>query len=416
VSDGQSKGTQGKSGTSTHRSPKTPWLKEICLQNFLSFGPESSSISLGELNVLIGPNGSGKSNFVEALAILRATPVDIRLPFRDGAGVADWIYSGDGRESAHISAVLSMPRVSGSGRIVIGRTQMRYVLGFRERQQRLVIENEILERLVPSKSPITLFENTGKKIRAAREQERSLALEDIEIDGSLSVLSQVREPRTYPEITQVARQFGTIRLYRDWRFGPRSSIRTAQRPDEPNDFLAEDYSNLFLVLNKMEANAEVERKLLDRIRDLIPGVRRLRFNVEGGSILLYLVEGEFQIPATRLSDGTLRWLCLLAILLHPTPPPLVVIEEPELGIHPDLLPTLADLLVEASERMQLVITTHSDILIDALSDTPESILVAEKHEGQTTLARLSSEELKPWLEKYRLGSLWLEGHIGGKRW
>jgi predicted ATPase len=107
---------------------------------------------------------------------------------------------------------------------------------------------------------------------------------------------------------------------------------------------------------------------------------------------------------------------LLAILCHPNPPPLVCIEEPELGLHPDILPTLAELLKEASTRCQLIVTTHSDVLVDAMTDQPESVLICEKGEGGTTLNRLSAAELKPWLEKYRLGELWISGQLGGTRW
>ncbi len=81
-----------------------------------------------------------------------------------------------------------------------------------------------------------------------------------------------------------------------------------------------------------------------------------------------------------------------------------------------MIPELAKLLVEASTRSQLFVTTHSDILVDALSDTPEAVIVCEKSEGATQLQRLNAEELKPWLEKYRLGELWTSGHIGGNRW
>lgn len=400
---------------------KSVWVKELTLKNFLSFGPTSDPVTLRALNVLVGPNGSGKSNFIEAFSILRSAPDDIRRPFRDGGGVSDWIYKGVRSESAQLNAIVKGPRrakiSTQAGRFGTSTKDLRYSIAFTEVRQRLVISLELVERLSTVRGqPASdlLFENSADGLRAKRADAEDL--EDVEIDDNSSVLSQLREPAGYRDITHLAKRFEAIRLYRDWRFGPHSSLRTAQKPDAPNDFLSEDYSNLFLVLNQMEADVQVEEKLLERIRDLIPGVRRLRFNVESGSILLYLVEGEFQIPATRLSDGTLRWLCLLAILLHPNPPPLVVIEEPELGIHPDLLPTLADLLLEASGRMQLVVTTHSDILIDALSETPESILVADKVDGQTTLTRLNAEELKPWLEKYRLGALWIEGHIGGKRW
>lgn len=126
--------------------------------------------------------------------------------------------------------------------------------------------------------------------------------------------------------------------------------------------------------------------------------------------------GNRSIPAALLSDGTLRYLCLLAILLEPKPPPLICIEEPELGLHPDLLPTLCDLMVDASRRSQLIVTTHSDVLVDALTDQPESVVVCEKHDGQTEMRRLDKADLTKWLEDYRLGALWTSGELGGNRW
>jgi predicted ATPase len=131
---------------------------------------------------------------------------------------------------------------------------------------------------------------------------------------------------------------------------------------------------------------------------------------------VFFQEGRYTIPATRLSDGTLRYLCLLAILCHPTPPPLVCIEEPELGLHPDVLPTLADLLKDAATRTQLIVTTHSEALVDAMSDQPTAVLVAERTSEGSTLRRLDAEKLKPWLDKYRLGQLWTSGELGGTRW
>ena len=122
------------------------------------------------------------------------------------------------------------------------------------------------------------------------------------------------------------------------------------------------------------------------------------------------------MPATRLSDGSLRYLCLLAVLCHPNPPPVICIEEPELGLHPDIIPEVAKLLIEASSRSQLFVTTHSDMLVDCLTEVTESVVVCEKYDGATKLQRLDPEELKPWLEEYRLGDMWTRGAIGGNRW
>lgn len=113
----------------------------------------------------------------------------------------------------------------------------------------------------------------------------------------------------------------------------------------------------------------------------------------------------------------MRYLSLLAALYNPSPTSanLICIEEPELGLHPDILPTLAEILKEVSHKKQLIITTHSEILIDALSDTPESVIVCENNDGHTILKRLSYKDLKEWLEEYSLGELWNRGELGGNR-
>ena len=122
------------------------------------------------------------------------------------------------------------------------------------------------------------------------------------------------------------------------------------------------------------------------------------------------------IPAGRLSDGTLRYLNLLAILLNPNPPALIGIEEPELGLHPDVIYDLAELLVEASARTQLVVTTHSPTLINALTDHPTSVVACGKHQGQTWFKRVTREALEPWIDEHSLGEVWSMGGIGGNRW
>ena len=132
---------------------------------------------------------------------------------------------------------------------------------------------------------------------------------------------------------------------------------------------------------------------------------------------LFLEESDGrQIPATLLSDGTLRYLSLLAILLHPAPPPLIGLEEPELGLHPDVVAEIAKLLVQASARTQIVVTTHSRMLVDALTDHPSSVVVCEKDHGESRFERLDGTSLKAWLDKYSLGELWSSGELGGNRW
>jgi predicted ATPase len=243
---------------------------------------------------------------------------------------------------------------------------------------------------------------------------RSLQQEDVDLEKS--ILSQRRDPDQYPEITYLGQTLGRIRLYREWCFGRYTLPRLPQKADLPNDMLEPDASNLGLVLNRLRRDPLVKQRILSALQALYGGIDDYDVQIEGGTVQVFFHEGRFTVPATRLSDGTLRYLCLLAILCHPNPPPLICIEEPELGLHPDVLPTLAALLKEAAERTQIIVTTHSDVLVDAMTDQPEAVLVAEKNDQGTTLTRLDAEKLKPWLEKYRLGQLWTRGEIGGTRW
>ena len=96
---------------------------------------------------------------------------------------------------------------------------------------------------------------------------------------------------------------------------------------------------------------------------------------------------------------------MLAALLAPKSPPLLCMEEPELGLHPDALAIVVELLVEASERMQLVVTTHSDALVSALSTDPDTVVACERQGAGTSLHRLDPERLAHWLKDYQLGEL-----------
>jgi predicted ATPase len=187
--------------------------------------------------------------------------------------------------------------------------------------------------------------------------------------------------------------------------------------DLPGDFLIEDGSNMGLILNDL-LHRGMRKSIIERLSHFYDGIEDVTTKVHGGTIQVFLhEEGMNQpIPATRLSDGTLRYLCLLCVLLHPDPPSLVCIEEPELGVHPDILPRIGEMLVGASERTQLIVTTHSDVLVSALSETPESVIVCERDIKGTNLKRLEKDQLKSWLKDYSLGEIWRMGEIGGNRW
>lgn len=386
-------------------------IHRIKLENLLSFGPNTKELELGSLNVLIGPNGSGKSNLIEAIGLLQAAPKDLTNPIREGGGVHDWIWKGEARaKGAKIKVVVDNPK---------GPQALRYQFTFAEKRQRFELTDERIENEKPDSDytqPYFFFkyQHGQPYLNVKGSGERKLLRE--EIDPAQSILSQRKDPDQYPELTYLGQVFGQIRLYREWSFGRHTLPRLPQKADLPNDLLEENARNLGLVLNQLKGKPKVKKQLLDALCKLYEGVTDFNVHIEGGTVQVFFEEGNITVPATRLSDGTLRYLCLLAILCHPKPPPLVCIEEPELGLHPDILPTLADLLRDASERCQLIVTTHSDALVDALTNTPDSVIVCEKHEGQTELHRLNKEDLSDWLKRYSLGELWRKGELGGNRW
>jgi predicted ATPase len=391
-----------------------PFIQRIELNNLLSFRPKGIELDLLPLNVLIGPNGSGKSNFIEAISLMRAAPRDYRDVVRRGGGVREWLWKGAAEEKGHMAWVVVNPE---------GSQPLRHDLVFQAVGQNFGLVQERVEfsqnNVCAETHEIFYLYAQGKPL--IRVQERSGAsyrpINPISLDLDRSILAQRRDPDSYPELAGLASNYERIRIYREWAFGRKAIFREPQKADLPNDVLAEDFANLGLFLNRLKTrHPAAARAILEGLSDLYDGLTEFNVLIEGGTVQVFFTEGEFVIPATRLSDGTLRYLCLLAILCDPNPPPLVCIEEPELGLHPDVLPKLADHLLAASRRTQLIVTTHSDVLVDAMSDQPESVVVCEKHDGATSMTRLAADDLQAWLKKYRLGELWIRGELGGTRW
>lgn len=392
------------------------FIHSLQLQNFLSYGSEAETIELQPLNVLIGTNASGKSNLIEAMGVLKATPTDLPTPIRQGGGISDFLWKGEkGIPTAKIEAILDYPE----------RTMpLRYQIRFTAVGQRLEVVHEAIEDMGPrnesSEGNYYLLSHRGRAVinvmKDKEEQLRSLRTLPREyIIPDQSILSQIKDPEQYPELSYLGNKFADIGLYRNWQTGRDSVSRKAQQTDLPEHPLLEDGGNLGLVLNNLQHQLG-SRQIIEKLQIFYDAAEELSIKIYGGTVQIFIREtGLIQpIPATRLSDGTLRYLFLIALLLDPTPPPLICIEEPEIGLHPDILPAIAEMLIEASQRTQLIVTTHSDALVSALS--PESVLICDRDNRGSHLNHLDPERLKKWLENYSLGDLWRMGEIGGNRW
>ena len=387
-------------------------IQRLRMPGLLSFPPDMGFFDMQSLNVLIGPNASGKSNFIDTLELLRSLPTDFAAPVRQRGGAAEWLWKG-GSEPSPAAVEVEVDIGDDSDR------QFRYRLSFEARGPRVGIVDELIDEPNDQcgvEGPHYHFHQGRPEVHirvrtpdGPRLEKRTVRWADRSLDQS--VLAQRKDPDFYPELFWLGAIFGSIHTFREWTFGPHG-VRQPQRTDLPADRLLPDASNLALVLNQVEH--KVGPTFDEYLKRFLPRFERMTTSIEGGTVQLYLHESGLQAPtpATRLSDGTIRFVALLATLLHPSPPFVVCIEEPELGLHPDAVALLAELLIEASDRMQLVVTTHSDALVSALTSQPDAVVACERPGAGTELHRLDPEKLASWLEEYRLGDLWRMGELG----
>jgi predicted ATPase len=385
---------------------KEPAIRSLTIQNLLSFGPEPTTVELRNLNVLIGANGSGKSNLIEVLGLLQNVPGDLARAISKGGPIDEWLWKGAANSrtppTALINAAVSSPGVVLRYHLTFTRGS-GYRLEFEDGVRREGFNVYVQQKDGP---PEMRTESTLSPVGFASSKPGD------------SILAKPRDPRYYPEIEHVRDLFKGLRLYRNWEFGSAAIVRQPCDASLPNRYLDEDYSNLGVVLSRILNLPDGKDQVLASLRTFNEDTKDLLTEVEGGRVQMRLREKHLTatVPLVRMSDGTLRWLTLLTILLNPDPPPLVCIEEPELGLHPDMIHELGKLLIDASERMQLIITTHSDRLVEEFTETPEAVVVCEKENGASKFRRLDREKLSAWLEEYTLGQIWTRGQIGGTRW
>jgi predicted ATPase len=374
-------------------------LRQVKLENLLSF--RKTEVELRGLNVLIGANASGKSNLIEAIGLLQAAPVDLSTAILRLGGV---------RVVRSLSSSNLVAAVECSG---INSEPLRYQLAFSEDASGFVVIRESLSKLPPATGNIgevTYYE------RASGSVNFGASLGSIPL--TQSVFELYKNPADTTPITRIGRQLEATRIYREFRTTGDSPVRRGVSSSAQKDLLNDGGDNLAVVLLDMLFTGAHDRvraylsRFCDRFNDV-------KIRLDGSIAKTYIDESGLLEPLVswRLSDGTLKFLCLLAVLLQPSPAPLICIEEPEVGLHPDAIQIVAEALVEASERTQLIVTTHSEALIDALSDRPEDVLVTERDfDNSTQFRRLDKEQLSLWLERYSLGQLWRKGEIGGNRW
>ena len=280
-------------------------LKSLQINNLLSFGPKSESVSLRPLNVLVGPNGSGKSNFLSAIRILQRIPDDVSQFWKSANQPDDWFWSGNATEN--ISLIVSFDE------------KIVYVLMFEKTYNEMTIDTEIIKTLeggiVISRSGFNYQVFDGRV-------ERDLVVSNSLSDKRKSVLSQYRDSQE--GIAALQSSLTKIKIYSERPHGDRNFLRNPQSIDVASDFLSEQFDNLPVVLHELNNKISIEALLLDKLQRFYPRVEKFYMGLVGPRAQVFFQERVgnrlMNVPASRLSDGTLSFLCLLTILCHPTPP------------------------------------------------------------------------------------------------
>ena len=404
-------------------------IKSLQLKNILSF--REATLELRPLNVLIGPNGSGKSNLIDVVALLRSVPNDVAGFLRSKGPTGNWVWQGAEQRAAEFPTV----QVGAELRLP---DPVRYDLKVLTQDDRVHSLSENLNHIEPDtgradpQRPVfqsangkgTVWRTRADGIVPTRDDES----ETIDLAADESVLSAVSHPVSYPALTVTAQRLAAVKIYSSWYVGRDSDVRRPQRTDGPVDFLEEDFRNLALVVNDLQVR-RLKSSMDKYLQRFYEDYESLHTRVLGDTIQLTVNERGLSgsLPATRLSDGVIRFIALLAILCAPSPPPLVCIEEPEIAMHPDALWLVKELLLAASERTQIIVTTHSTELVRLFSSDPEAVVVCDRDAVKgTRFRRVTRQDLNDWqdfyeqtgkeLVVYGLSEMWMSGSLGGVRW
>ncbi len=406
------------------------FIETITIKNLLSFDEEGvTDFELKPLNVLIGANASGKSNFVHSLELLCSTATGIGSHLSRLGGMIELLHKNSEEQVMSLAVTLAQDEnaIGANYSINVASVFGQYEI---QNEYLRLCQTKMKRGTTPAES-FPLFERAGEKawLRVTKRNEGNGTDQSVqfevqelgpkEFDFTKSIFEQRNDPIVYPDITTVGNIFSRSLYGGFFTAVDVDKSRNSNKADDFGWYLWRDGSNLPMILSKLDKSGALHSEILPRLREFYPKVRDIRLNVEGGRVELSVWEDSLRKPVSlnSMSTGTIAFLRILAALYNPEPHSrgrLFCFEEPETGFHPEALPILADCMKDAPTPTQIIITTHSPLLVECFQ--PEDIVVVEKPDASTQLERKSRNELRRWLKRYTLGELWLKGVIGGTRY
>jgi predicted ATPase len=364
-----------------------PELDHITVKGFKSFA-SIENLRLLPINVVIGPNGSGKSNFIGVFAFLNA--------IREGR-LQDYVTKAGGSEKLlHF----------GSKTTKVIEIHISFQDGVN--QYKIELAPAPGDQLYPADETVCFWDKQRHPNKPYEEW--------LTPHGREAGISN-------PDSKRIARYVRDhLQSWRLYHFHDTSAGSPMKKTASLNDnrFLRPDGSNLaaflyFLREKHPEAYGLI-RGTVQRVAPFFDDFQLEPARLKPDSIILEWrhKNSDAYFDATMLSDGTLRFIALATLFLQPEKyrPSVILVDEPELGLHPYAITMLASLIKQASTKTQVIVGTQSPLLLDHFR--PEDVLVANRVEGATQLTRLESPKLATWLEDYSLGQLWEKNEIGGR--
>ena len=363
-------------------------LKRLTIRGFKSI-ESLEKFELCDLNVLIGANGAGKSNFVDYFRLLRAMAEEGLQKFVNDHG-------------------------GGDGFFFLGPQQTRQIAS------RLEFGENVYE--------FDLEPTADGALQIADERVQYTGGRGIDTSNSIgkgtreSNLKKRKDDKAYfgtgPGVPNYV--YNAISSWVVYHFHDTSLLAPMRREQSARDYeqLRKDASNIAPFLLRLREESPASYTLIrDTVRLIAPFLDDflLRPEEKAGEEKLRLEwrqkGSDFPFQPVHLSDGTIRFICLAAALMQPRPPSTIVIDEPELGLHPYAITLLADLIQSAAERTQVVVSTQSATLLDHFE--PDHVVVVNRHDGRSTFERLEPLALADWLQEYSLGELWQKNVVRG---
>lgn len=359
-------------------------LDKLTIMGFKSIR-ELKDFKLNALNVFIGANGAGKSNLIEFFRLLRGI-IDGKLDeyIRSGGGISDFLYNGRKVTS-----------------------EQEFVARFGPRGYRFCLKPGPLNNCFLTKEARYYHYGTsGWWELGDSPDNRSLLVNEAKDNSKNSKYSKP--------------VYDAISSWQIYHFHDTSS-NAAMRDYEiiqDNKFLRFNASNiapyLLYLRNKQERTYQ---EILNSVRLVMPFFDDFLLDVEEFGKkqkvnLSWMQKGsDYPMQPYHLSDGSIRFICLATALLQPSPPSTIIIDEPELGLHPSAIAILAELIKSSSESTQLIVATQSPSLVDHFD--VEDLVVVNRNKGASTFARLEEQDFNQWLEDYSVGELWSKNVISG---